>query len=60
MAKRQYQVNVICPERTKTPMREDNFGEEDSKTLLDPKVVAEKSLQATFGTFSGLVIDVRI
>ncbi|MDX4067254.1 2-C-methyl-D-erythritol 4-phosphate cytidylyltransferase [Aliarcobacter skirrowii] len=53
-------VNVICPERTKTPMREDNFGEEDSKTLLDPKVVAEKSLQATFGTFSGLVIDVRI
>ncbi len=53
-------VNVICPERTKTPMREDNFGEEDTKTLLDPKVVAEKSLQATFGTFSGLVIDVRI
>ncbi len=53
-------VNVICPERTKTPMREDNFGEEDTKTLLDPKVVAEKSLQVTFGTFSGLVIDVRI
>lgn len=52
-------VNVICPARTKTPMREDNFGKEDSKTLLSAKIVAEKSLQTAFSTFSGLVVDIK-
>lgn len=52
-------VNVICPERTKTPMREKNFGEEDSKTLLKSKVVAENTLKTLLKDFSGLVIDVK-
>ncbi len=52
-------INVICPERTKTPMRENNFGKEDEQTLLCPKIVAKKSLQASFAIFSGLVIDIK-
>lgn len=52
-------VNVMCPERTKTPMREKNFGKEDEQTLLCPKIVAKKSLQASFAIFSGLVIDIK-
>ena len=52
-------VNAICPERTKTPMRENNFGKEDEQTLLCPKIVAKKSLQASFAIFSGLVIDIK-
>ena len=52
-------VNVICPARTKTPMRKDNFGKEDSKTLLSANAVAQSSLQTILGEFSGLVIDVK-
>ncbi len=52
-------VNVICPERTKTPMRENNFGKEDSQTLLDPSIVAKESLRTSFTMFSGLVIDIK-
>ncbi|MFW3345778.1 2-C-methyl-D-erythritol 4-phosphate cytidylyltransferase [Aliarcobacter butzleri] len=52
-------VNVICPARTQTPMRKNNFGEEDSKTLLKAKVVAENTLQTLLKDFSGLVIDVK-
>ncbi|MDX4064350.1 2-C-methyl-D-erythritol 4-phosphate cytidylyltransferase [Aliarcobacter skirrowii] len=53
-------VNVICPARTQTPMREKNFGKEDSKTLLKAKVVAENTLQTLLKDFSGLVIDVKM
>ncbi|WP_066162162.1 bifunctional cytidylyltransferase/SDR family oxidoreductase [Aliarcobacter skirrowii] len=53
-------VNVICPARTQTPMRKNNFGEEDSKTLLKAKVVAENTLQSLLKDFSGLVIDVKM
>lgn len=52
-------VNVINPSRTKTPMREQNFGKEDQSTLLNAKKVAYKSIQAMIGNFSGLVIDVK-
>ena len=40
-------------------MMEKNFGEEDEQTLLCPKIVAKKSLQASFAIFSGLVIDIK-
>ena len=33
-------VNCINPERTKTPMRVKNFGNEPEGTLLDPRTVA--------------------
>ncbi len=52
-------VNVICPARTQTPMRENSFGKEDIETLLSAKTVAQKSLQTTLYTFSGLVIDIK-
>ncbi|RBQ30113.1 2-C-methyl-D-erythritol 4-phosphate cytidylyltransferase [Aliarcobacter vitoriensis] len=52
-------VNVICPARTATPMREKNFGKEDNKTLLSSKIVAENTLQTLIKDFSGLVIDVK-
>lgn len=52
-------VNVICPERTKTPMRGKNFGKEDGQTLLCPKIVANKSIETAFSMFYGLVVDIK-
>lgn len=52
-------VNCINPERTKTPMRIKNFGNEPEGTLLDPKQVAIASLNVVFSTFTGEVFDVR-
>lgn len=52
-------VNVICPERTKTPMREINFGKEDVRTLLTLKVVAQKTFEVIFTNFSGLIFDIK-
>lgn len=53
-------VNVICPARTATPMRENNFGEEDVSTLLTTEIVAKHTLQTILSDFSGLVIDVKM
>ncbi len=52
-------VNVINPARTATPMRERNFGKEDSSTLLSTSSVAQNSLRAILSEFSGLVIDIK-
>jgi len=52
-------VNCINPERTKTPMREKNFGYEAPSTLLDPKDVAIKTLKLALTNVSGLILDVR-
>lgn len=52
-------VNVICPERTKTPMREDNFGKEDNSTLLTSEIVAQNTIQTILVDFNGLVVDVK-
>ncbi len=52
-------INCINPERTNTPMRVENFGSEDPKTLLDASVVAETSLQVLASDLSGSIIDVR-
>lgn len=53
-------VNVICPARTQTPMREKNFGKEDSSTLLTSQIVAQNTIQTILSDFSGLVIDVKM
>lgn len=53
-------VNVINPERTKTPMRLRNFGNEPERTLLSPEDVAEVSLQTLLLPISGQVVDVKI
>jgi len=52
-------VNVINPERTKTPMRVKNFGIEPDNTLLKAEVVAEVSLQTLLADFTGQVVDVK-
>ena len=53
-------VNVMNPERTKTPMRVRNFGNEPEGTLLDSASVAEASLKTLISDLTGQVFDVRI
>ena len=52
-------INCINPERTKTPMRQKNFGIEPDDTLLMPEKVAEATLQTLASDCQGQVIDVR-
>lgn len=52
-------VNCINPERTKTPMRVQNFGNEPEHTLLPVEDVAIVSLNTIFSSSTGEVIDVR-
>jgi 2-C-methyl-D-erythritol 4-phosphate cytidylyltransferase len=53
-------INVINPERTKTPMRVKNFGVEPDDTLLKADKVARVSLSTLLSDFTGQVIDVKI
>lgn len=53
-------VNCINPERTKTPMRVQNFGTEPDDTLLSPVKVAEASVQTLLSDYTGQVVDVRM
>jgi len=52
-------VNCINPERTKTPMREKNFGKEPPNTLLSAKAVAQKTLQIALTDYSGMIVDIK-
>ena len=52
-------VNCINPERTKTPMRIQNFGNEPENTLLDPRIVANVSVYVLLSNMTGEVIEVR-
>jgi 2-C-methyl-D-erythritol 4-phosphate cytidylyltransferase len=52
-------VNVVNPERTRTPMREAAFGAEPAGTLLEADVVARTSLDVLASDSTGFVIDVR-
>ena len=52
-------INVICPERTATPMRFENFGKEPEDSLLKPEKVAEATLNTMLSNYTGQVIDVR-
>lgn len=53
-------INVINPERTKTPMRVKNFGVEPDDTLLKADKVARVSLSTLLSDFTGQVVDVKI
>ncbi len=53
-------INVINPERTKTPMRLMNFGNEPDTTLLSSEEVANISLQTLLSDFTGQVIDIKL
>ena len=52
-------VNCINPERTKTPMRIQNFGHEPEGSLLAAEDVAIASFNTVFSNATGEVIDVR-
>ena len=52
-------INCINPERTKTPMRQQNFGVEPDETLLMPERVAEATLRTLLTDCTGQVVDVR-
>jgi 2-C-methyl-D-erythritol 4-phosphate cytidylyltransferase len=53
-------VNCINPERTLTPMRTKNFGNEPEDTLLKPNTVATRCIQTLLSNYTGQVIDVRL
>lgn len=53
-------VHCINPERTKTPMRVRNFGNEDESTLLKSMVVANVSAKVLAADITGQVVDVKI
>lgn len=53
-------VNCINPERTETPMRMKNFGNEPENTLLKPDVVALRCMQTLLSGYTGQVIDIRL
>lgn len=52
-------INVMNPERTDTPMRRENFGEEPEDTLLSSECVAEATIKVLDAHYTGQVIDVR-
>lgn len=52
-------VNVINPERTATPMRTANFGNEPVDTLLSSKEVAEFTLSAMSFEHTGQVFSIK-
>jgi 2-C-methyl-D-erythritol 4-phosphate cytidylyltransferase len=52
-------INAINPERTATPMRTENFGNEQATDLLDADTVAAATLAAMLSEATGEVIDVR-
>ena len=53
-------VNVINPERTRTPMRLRAFGQEPDDTLLESEAVAATTLDVLVSDLTGHVIDVRL
>jgi len=55
----QININAICPSRTKTPMRQNNFGKEDPKTLLSSKKVALITLQSCLSGITGQVVNIK-
>ncbi len=52
-------TNCINPERTKTPMRLNNFGIEPDDSLLDAQTVAFASLLVLVSPVTGNVVDVK-
>lgn len=52
-------IIAINPERTATPMRQENFGSEPESELLSPGAVAGATLRSLFSAATGEVIDVR-
>ena len=52
-------VNCVNPERTSTPMRTANFGQEDPSLLLSADEVGRTSLAVLLSNKTGIIVDVR-
>ena len=52
-------LNAVNPDRTATPMRRENFGNEPGESLLDPHKVALVSLQTLLSGVTGQVVYVK-
>ncbi|MDE6494301.1 MAG: bifunctional cytidylyltransferase/SDR family oxidoreductase [Bacteroidales bacterium] len=52
-------INCINPERTKTPMRIRNFGNEPDGTLLSASEVAEATIRTLASDYTGQIVDVK-
>lgn len=59
-AKDEIKINIINPQRTATPMRFENFGNEPKETLLNSKNVALATLMTLLADLSGQVINVTL
>ncbi|WP_394966060.1 2-C-methyl-D-erythritol 4-phosphate cytidylyltransferase, partial [uncultured Helicobacter sp.] len=53
-------INIINPQRTATPMRYKNFGNEPKHSLLDPRIVALSTLHTLLSDLNGQIVDVRL
>jgi 2-C-methyl-D-erythritol 4-phosphate cytidylyltransferase len=53
-------VNCINPERTRTPLREKAFGEENPAQLLEPDRVANVVADVVMSTMTGMIVDVKV
>lgn len=51
-------INCVNPERTRTPMRLNAFGEEPPESLLSSETVARTSIDVLLSTLTGHVVDV--
>lgn len=52
-------INAINPERTNTPMRKANFGNEPEGSLLSADKVAEATLNVLLSSYTGQVVNVN-
>ena len=52
-------INAINPERTNTPMRKANFGNEPEGSLLSADKVAEATLNVLLSSYTGQIINVN-
>ncbi len=52
-------INCINPERARTPMRAQAFGEEPANSLLSAEKVAAASIDVLLSDLTGQVVDVR-
>lgn len=53
-------INIVNPERTKTPMRINAFGDEAGVTMLTADEVAIATIRSLLSRETGSVFDVKI
>ncbi|WP_394279473.1 SDR family NAD(P)-dependent oxidoreductase [Microbacterium sp.] len=53
-------INCINPQRTRTPMRTQAFGDEPVETLLDPADVARVTLNVAASDLTGQIVTVQV